>query len=193
MPPDRNNIIKGSIRVIDQLGRDEYEDARISIDLPHHMIHEGKHYMCMKNKTGTSLSLSFKTPEDSEIHMLVLINTASSAHLEIKEEVTITATSGTQISLFNRNRNSSNTSGLLENKSGTFVADEKLLQDATVSGGASIETFYVFGEGNPNNFPGNGKRSSNEIELLKDTEYQVLLTSDDGSQGLFILLDWYES
>jgi len=160
-----------------------------TLDMEHHFIHEGSHFTAFAVVTnGASLSISFKTPSDIEVHVIHSINTESKAHIEILEDVTVTATSGTEVTIFNRNRSSNISSKLLQNKSGSFVANGKVLKDATITGGTAVDTYYTFTGKNV----GMRRRDNNEFVCKKDTEYTIKLTSDDGNKGLYIQLDWYE-
>ncbi len=129
--------------------KDQYIDSDksyVSIAFPHHEVHEGNMYVAFITvAAGSSVSLSFKTPPDKIIHFLFGdYASESGAHVQLKEEVTITATTGTEITVFNHNRNSSNEPTVLQNKSGAFVADGKILKDATTTGGTVVAEDYEF-------------------------------------------------
>lgn len=181
--------VVAEITTLINTGRDEVDDAAIGITLEHHEIHEGNHYSIgvATNSAGT-LSLSFKTSTTKVMHMVVSYATESKAHLNIVEGVTVTATTGTEVTVYNRNRNSDKAPTMLQNKSGAFVANSKVLQDATVANGTSIAHHQHWGDKKS----GGERRGMSERELKLDTEYQMLVTSDDGDKGLHLMLDWYE-
>jgi len=158
------------------------------IEFEHHQIHEGRYFTAEVVETlGASLSLSFKTGS-KEIHIIINYTTESKAHIEYKEGVTITATTGTEKALINRKRDSSNNSTLLQNKSGSYVADNKILVGATVGGGSVIVTHYNWGDKKT----GAVRRGVGEYVLKKNTVYSFLLSSDDGDKGLHLDLNLYE-
>jgi len=164
--------------------RDQY-----GISLEHYRIHQGNSFhISIAVVAAASLSLSFKTGTSKRLHMLISYASESESHIEYKEDVVITATSGTQKTVYNRDRESSRISTLLENKSGSYVADNKMLQDATVSAGTVFAHHQHWGDKKA----GIGRRGSHEWKLALNTVYQFLLTSDDGSKGLHIMLNWYE-
>lgn len=180
----------GRSRIEDILlrAKDNADRSFVTIDITHHQIHEGKHYSITKSESSvSSISFSFKTGGDCA-HMIYLFSSVSASYIQIKEGVSITATTGTQLNIINRNRNSSNQSCLLDNKSGSFGANDKILQDATTSGGTVIHTDEVFGA-TPT---GKGYREENEFLLKQDTEYEIILTSSGAAQNLHLKIDWYE-
>ena len=79
-------------------------------------------------------------------------------------------------------------STVLQNKSGSFVADNKILIDATVVGGTVISEHYNWSDKKY----GANRRGLAEYILKEDTQYEFLLTSDDGYKGLHIEINWYE-
>lgn len=170
-------------------GRDEVDNANISIELEHHEVHEEKSFhIDAVVAADTSVSISFKTNSITEIHLVISYASQSASHIEYKEGVVITATTGTEKAVINRDRNSTNECSLLQNKSGVFVADNKVLIGATTTGGTSITE-------HPNWVDkkyGTNRRGEGEFILKHDTEYEFILTSDDGDKGLHIDLNWYE-
>jgi len=164
--------------------RDQY-----GITLEHYRIHQSKSFhISIVASAAASLSMSFKTGTSKQLHMIVSYASESKSHIQYMEGGVITATSGTQKTIYNRNRNSSRVSTVLENKSGSYVADNKILQDATVSAGTVLAHHQHWGDKKA----GIGRRGSSEWKLALDTVYSFLLTSDDGSKGLHIMLNWYE-
>ena len=177
------------ITTLTNTARDDVDNAGIVIELEHHEIHEGKSYsVCISDASAASLSVSFRTPETQEIHIVISYGTESASHLEIIEGTAITATTGTEEDIHNRDRNSTNVSTLLQNKSGAFVADSKVLIDATTAGGTVIAKHYNWVDKKV----GAERRGIAERILKFDTQYEILLTSDDGAKGLHIDLNWYE-
>jgi len=112
----------------------------------------------------------------------------SKVHVQLLQGGVITATTGTEVNVFNHNHNSSNVSTILQNKSGAYVAGMKVLKDATVSAGTIKAEDYEF----VSKKEGAKGRASAEFDLAVNTVYEILLTSDDGSKGLHLEINWYE-
>jgi len=164
-------------------------EAYSSIDFAHHEVHEENSFnVCATAAATASKSISFKTGTGKQLHIILSYATESAAHVEVKEGVAITATSGTEDVIINRDRNSSKISTVLQNKSGAFVADNKVLIDATTVGGTIIADHKTWST----KHYGVQRRGNGEWILKEDTEYEIILTSDDGSKGLHLELNWYE-
>jgi len=169
-------------------GRCDVDDANINIELEHEEVHEGNSFVVtVTAAVATSLSVSLKTGTTKEIHMTVGYASESKAHLDYIEETAITATTGTATDIINRYRDSPKTSTVLQNKSGAFVAG-KVTVDATTVGGNTIITHYTWADKKY----GFNRRGIAEYILMANTEYEFLLTSDDGAKGLHLELNWYE-
>ena len=80
-------------------------------------------------------------------------------------------------------------SGLLENETApTFAATDKLVANATLTGGTSILAIYAFGANNR----AAGTRSEGEVLLKPDTQYAMKMTADGVTNAGWIALHWYE-
>lgn len=180
--------LKDLIRELKNQNIDLFE-GYVSISFDHHEIHEeNSYYASASVASDSSISISFKTGVGKRLHILVAYASEAASHIEYKEGVTITATTGTEKDLRNRDRNSSNESTVLQNKSGSFLADNNFLVGATTTGGTAIVTHVNWAD---KKF-GTERRGIAEWILEEDTEYEFLLTSDAGDQGLHIDLNWYE-
>jgi len=182
--------VQTEVTTLTNTGRDGIAaDSAVTIELEHHEIHLGNSFtLTAITELAGSLSISFKTGTTKRIHITVGYASESKAHLEHKEKVTITATTGTEQIIYNRDRNSSLASTVLQNKSGVFVADNKVLIDATTTDGTVVTSLYNWGDKKIGAY----RRGLMEYILLEDTEYEFLLTSDDGNKGLHLDLNWYE-
>jgi len=170
--------------------KDGASGTQITTNIVHHFVHEGKTFnTSVIDVENSEVSISFKTPQDLEIHMLVSINTENKSHLEILENVTIEPNTGERIKIRCRNRISNKDSGLLHNYTGNWKANNRVLKDATVSGGRLIFIDYVFAS----DFVGLQRRDEHEFILQKDQEYCIKLICDAKKDiGIQIHLDWYE-
>ena len=168
--------------------------APIGIDVGHHEIHEGDSFVIdtvdESMADGDVLSLAFKTPvAGKRIHMLVEGIFKGAGHMEITEDSTWAAGSGTQLSLYNRERNSTGSSILLENTTGGFVAnDAMVLNSSSYAVGTIIHSFYVFADRKT----GGEARAVDELVLKPNTEYMILMEADVGTNAAHMTLNWYE-
>lgn len=180
-----------------ELRLDNLADAALVIDYGHHEIHAGSAYSQEIHTTGgTEISLSFKTPAGTKRAHLIGSFTASSAcHGQILEGPTWTTNTGTVIAPINHHRGSSNTSMLLEDKTATpaWTAGGILSNVSNISGGTVLFEQYNFAASSPTGAGGGGGGSRLHEYILKpDTAYSIVVTSDDGSIGMQLILDWYE-
>jgi hypothetical protein len=172
-------------------GVDEDTHSLVTIDVPHHEIHEGEsftvsHTVTGKNDGETGVVVVLTTTKDCH----VLFNWAASgaAYAKIFEGPTITDNSGTNgVSVFNRDRNSTNTSTVKDNA--TSRAFNKVCTDPTVSATGTV-IFTEFA-GAAKAFGGLG-RNNNEFILAQNTEYAFVVESDAAGLTLNMILDWYE-
>lgn len=194
-------------RRIKVLGADgqEYElmidpmtHALVMIGYPHKELHGGDMFRCNAVDTtmtliGDTLILAFKTPASgSTPHLVTQFITNGDAHLDVVEGLTWTNQTGSQQPIYNKNRRSSLTSGLLEDTGGaSFTATENMILNPTgLSGGTVIDPSYTFGEKEKVE-AGGGDRD--EWILNLDTLYAIKLTSDTDNNAGQIKLTYYES
>ena len=87
-----------------------------TIDYAHHEIHAGASYTAYYSLTTAATDahrtgIYIKTPTAKEIHMIVSFSASTAATYMICESPTIAANTGTDgVAIYNRDRNSSNTS-----------------------------------------------------------------------------------
>lgn len=175
----------------------QQDRGRTKLDIEHFGIHAGEHYHAAiadeSMSNGNVLVLAFKTPNTSKyIHLLTIFGSKVGGHVEILEGGSWTRAQQSTVNIIQDERNSSNTSGLLEKAAQTdFTATSKLqgsfvalqsLQNTT-----TIYEDWLFSHGHID-----GNRDVNEIVLKKDEEYVVRYTSDGNSNAGFIRLEWYE-
>lgn len=167
----------------------------IGITVAHHEIHEGNSFVSdivdEDMADNETLSLSFKTSNAAKIiHMIVETSFKGAGHVEIDEGGTWDVGSGTQNPIYNRERNSTTISTLLENTtSGPFIANNAVVLNASsYNAGTIIHDFYVFGEKKL----GGELRDVEELVLKKNQTYLIIATADAGTNGSQITLNWYE-
>ena len=168
-------------------------EGLITIDVGHSKVHQGNSYLSWINDedldNNETLVLSFKTDATKEMHMTLLTNGTVEGNSEVREGVTWDTGTGTPNPIYNRNRNSSNTSMALEDTDGSFNATMNLvLNPDNVTGGTVIDRHH-FGVGKK---AGGEAREREEIELKKDTNYCFVITSEGNDNDVLLKLSWYE-
>jgi hypothetical protein len=169
------------------------------ISYEHHEIHSGSHYTAMwgvaniggATSPNDAITLTFTTPNTTKwSHMLVVFNGVGGTLCRIREGGSGGASPTGTVTCFNNNRNSSNTSGLLDLSS---VAG-KISYDATLdTGGSLIVDEYISGATTNQNKAGGGAESGGRYEwvLKQNTRYQISMVST-ASVAASIILHWYE-
>lgn len=198
LPPGGNNL--GGVESVDpddDTRRGEFDSIfpiPVGIDTFHHEIHEGEFFVSDAVDTSMALNdtliLAFKTPNTTkQFHLLIEIASKSSAHVDILEGSTWNSSSGSQNPVFNRKRDSSNTTDVLEDTTGSFIdTNNIILNPVNVAGGTEIHDFYTFIGINV----GGIRADIAEIILNPNTTYAFVLTADAGSNAGHIILNWYE-
>ena len=174
--------------------RSSNESTR-TITIGHSRIHEGKSFFCEELKVlgsvNDTLALCFKTPPDSSERVNLVISSFMLAQgvVELIEGPTWDSSSGTQKTIYNRLRESSNTSGVLEDTTGSFAANSAMVLDPTnLTGGTAIMPVGTIS--GQTLWPGDPDRQ--EIVLNPDTTYCVRATALAGSNSAQMFLTWYE-
>ncbi len=171
---------------------DNLANAVKVIDYDHHEIHGGSAFSCKHYDAdldnGDTLNLSFLVPASTgkRIHLVASGSNSSAALFELLEGPTITAESGTQTAVFNRDRNSAKES-IITDIDG--VAN-KMTEDATLTAdGTAIETVPLAA--------GKSKvvdatRGISEWLLKSATAYTLRITGAADNGVATLHLDWYE-
>lgn len=189
----------GDVSLIDTKGNSAHDDntgAVTTIKLSHNKVHDEDAY---KSDTvdesmadEATLVLAFKTPNTTVwIHLIVELAVKAASHLEILEGPTWDTNSGTVNPIYNRNRNSSNVSVLLEDKTATPVftaTGNVLLNPSNLAGGTVIHDFYVFSD---KKFGGQ-QRDAEEFILKQNKTYAIKIEADAATNAAQLTLNWYE-
>ena len=164
----------------------------ITIDVQHHEIHEGDSFSSTHNATlanGGTISLSFKTPNTAkQPHLTFLGRSSGEANVCLNEGVAATSGTGNSHPVYNRKRDSTNDTDLLEDTAGGGFVAGSIAEGATVAGGTCIYEEH-FGAGQTR---GGATAGRNEFLLAPDTEYEIVLTSEAAANDCEVILDWYE-
>lgn len=168
---------------------DHYADSLVVLEEPHHMIHQGKSFVCEFLSTNT-ISLCFNVPVgDMEMHMVISWAAESKATFGFWEGRTWTQGSGTTQAILNRKRSSLTTSVLQENETAaTFAATSKMVKTPTLQANGILLHPQQTWSDKRETFEARGVEEFD----LKAGPYVVLLTSNDGAKGTHLIINWYE-
>ena len=165
---------------------DASTNAIITNTYPHHEIHAGSAYFtvysALKDTAGL-IEVRIGTPNTTKwAHMTIAMDAALAATAQLWEGTTKTDVSGNRITPMNRNRNSTNTSGLTicHTPAGSEAAAAALTQyfGASATGGRVAQ--------------GGSVNTRAEFILKQNTAYLLRCTSRADGNAVSIILDWYE-
>ena len=172
-----------------------------TIEYEHHEIHAGSSFTCHYNNDVTNIGemtgIAFNTPNTTKwIHITVTAVATGGAYIAIYEAADLDVDEGSQLTIYNRDRNSATTSVVtsiettpVANKATSYT--EAQLAGATLSTATEIMRRYI---GTPGKGGIGGEtRAVSEWILKQNTQYCFLiysLTADDATHNL--TLDWYE-
>jgi hypothetical protein len=159
--------------------------ALLMMDQAHHEIHAGDHFFVSLYDadvdTGGPKYLRLTTPNTTKWAHLVLRFTSSGAGLwQLYENPTLNAT-GTAVTIFNSNRNSSTAATVTAFEDTTTTSDGTLLfSDITGANGI----------GGTQSSGTSGREA--ELILKQNEDYVLKFTPDADNAKVVILLEWYE-
>jgi hypothetical protein len=189
---DSDGAVQSTHRVSGRL--DSATGAANSIDYAHHEIHSGSSYAVHTAATlasAATITVAFKTADSAAWpHMIVSARSSGESNLKLYEGGTWTTSSGSALTCHNRNRNSSNTSGILGDSTGTFTAGVMVKGPTGVNVGAAT-LFCEQHLGSGRNVGGEARGVSEWI-LKANTNYVFVFKSEANSNDCQIHLDWYE-
>jgi hypothetical protein len=167
---------------------DELTAANVGLDYAHYEVHEGDAFSCCyyaSTASGGVISMNIESPTTTKrAHLLLSVESNLPGVMVLYENPTWSAAgTGTALTSFNCNRNSTNT------------ALTKLYSAPTLSGtltGTTIMT-RVVGAGNSNQTRvGGSVRSGFEYILKGSDKYYVKFTADTNATLVSINVEWYE-
>lgn len=169
------------------------------IDYPHHEIHSGSHYtltygvadLGAATSPDDAMTLTFVTPNTAKwMHITALFSSVGGALVRMIEGGSGGASPAGAITCKNNNRNSLNTSGVLD-LSGT---PGQISYDAGLdSNGIMLIDEYIAGKTTNQSSAGDEAESgsSHEWVLKQNTRYQFSIFSTENAAAS-IVLHWYE-
>ncbi len=186
----------------DEIRIDASTNSLQTIDYAHHEVHGGSLFHCHFKNVVTNANemtaLAWNVPASAKWGHLILVVTATAiSEYYFLENPSIDADEGTEVTIYNHNRNSGNGSGMLSIE-GTPAAgemtsyNEAQAADANISFTTELDGDYI-GAGKGKS--GSGGLSTHDDEWITDesAQYAVVLKAlgnDDCYHA--IRLDWYE-
>ncbi len=162
--------------------RDTYNCAFVSIDKAHHMVHAGQSFTVSHTADVAGAgTLDF---------LIVAPNTSARAHITAEVDVeletdmklyeAVTATAGTALPAYNRDRNSA--------KTATVVITHT---PSNITEGTTIIRANHMGSGKSY---GGGERATHEFILKQNTKYLLRFKNESANTANYmaVKLDWYE-
>jgi hypothetical protein len=167
---------------------DDVAGCPVSISFEHHEVHGGDSYIFTDENAslgdGSSLQYLISVGSTGAPHMIFDVVGALETVVEVYEGSTHNR--GSMLSVFNRNRNSSNVNVTKIHNIGGFVANGNGTR-------IFINRFGIDVGGGVNRVTGGGEdRSQSEWILKKDTVYLLKVTSQTASNVVSVKMEWYE-
>ena len=150
--------------------------------------------------TNEMTVLAFNTPNtDKRIHLVPSGTATSGATFQLIEAPSIDVDEATgQLIPYNRNRTSSNASTVLSIETVPVITKVSYYYEipaasANITKTVALWTEVVGETGNPSTKSGGGTRGQSEFILAKNTQYCIVMTSNDDNDNMHhITLSWYE-
>lgn len=187
-----------------------FQDVRIdsqtrawnTIEYEHHEIHAGSSFFCHYHNdctnTGEMTMIAFNTPNTTKwIHIIFEASSTAAAYMGIYEVADLDVDEGTQLTIYNRDRNSATLSVVtsvetvpVANKATSYT--EAQAAGATLSVATELERHYMGAAAAGADIAGQARAVSEWI-LKQATQYAFVIvstTNDDNTHSL--RLSWYE-
>lgn len=159
---------------------DRPTDSIVITPYEQHKINAGDHFYFMDTANlGASGTANYMiiTPDTTKWgHMTIGISTIGDTMVTLDESVSGSST-GSTVTVFNRNRNSSTTPGVVITRMAVGATDGTLVWNTYIAEDGKIK-------GSP--------AGQNELVLKQNTKYLLLLKSATASNVLTTIFDWYE-
>lgn len=172
------------------------------IDYEHHEIHGGSSFACHYfndcTNTGEMTMIAFNTPNTAKwIHVVFEASSTAAAYMAIYEVADLDVDEGTDLAIYNRDRNSATTSvvSTIETvpEAGKATSyTEAQAAGATLSTATELERHYMGAAAAGADVSGTARATSEWI-LKQATQYAFVIvstTNDDNTHS--IRLSWYE-
>ena len=189
----------------DEVEIDASTNSMQIIDYEHSEIHSGSayaaHYENTCTNTGEQSVIAFNTPNTTKwIHIIAVCSSTSIVRCSIVENPSIDNDEGTDLTVWNRNRNSANTSGVTTIESSPEAGKVTSFDETQAAGANITETtqldsivFGAAGTGASGRGIGGSARGQLEWVLDQNNQYAFIMESLDASDNVHTIeLFWYE-
>lgn len=172
------------------------------IDYEHHEIHAGSSFTCHYSNdttnTGEMTMIAFNTPNTTKwLHIVVEASSTAGSYLAIYEAADLDVDEGTDLVIYNRDRNSLNASTVTTIET-TPEAGKATSYNESQAGGATLSTAseiyrYYMGAATTGADINGTARATSEWILKQNTQYAfvIVATSNDANTHN-LMLSWYE-
>ena len=181
---------------------DDTTGGVVTMDYAHHEVHEGDAFACHYHNDVTNVGemtiIAFNTPDTTKwLHLVTQVSATTAAYFAIYEAADLDLDEGTDLTVYNRNRNSATASTVTSIETSPEAGkatsyDETQAAGATLATTGEIHREYI-GAGSGNNASGGESRGTHEWILDQGVQYAFVLvstTADDNTHS--IILSWYE-
>lgn len=175
---------------------DKYFAVNPSVTIAHSELHECNHFEVhveTEDTDAANIICAFRIPAGKKrVHVVIDWKAEDKAHMEIFEGAIWSTNTGEAITIYNNNRNCTNTSQLEEDKTATplWTANGVLKNPTGVTGGITLHPDYSYVSkqaGGATSLP------RHEWVLKNDETYVLKITNDaGGNKGMGIVLHYYE-
>ncbi len=175
--------------------------ASSTIEYEHHEIHAGSAYACSYTQTVSDTNdrsiITFRTPDTLKYcHFTIAAASSEPAVVIFTEGPTVTNNTGATLTVYNRNRTSTNTTGVWDTSQNPDVQGQATYFTETTMGnvtGGDILEEESLSAGSGNRAVGGSTRGTQEWVLAPNTLYAVEIKSTTNDTNThFLQLDWYE-
>ena len=176
-----------------------------TIEYEHHEIHSGSSFHChfenLTTNIGEQSVIAFNTPDTTKwIHIIVVCVVGSITRCSIVEAPSIDVDEGTQLNIYNRDRNSDNTSIVTSIATTPVVNKVTSFNEAQATNANITETIQldaiVLGAAGANPAKsGVGGQARGQLEwiLKQGTQYAFMAESLSADDNIHVVeLNWYE-
>lgn len=187
----------------ENVGLDSATRVLSTVSYEHHEIHGGRSFTCGYTQTVSDTNdrsiITFRTANTTRwLHLVAVATATAIANFIITEAPTVTDDTGAPLTIFNRDRNSANISGVWDTSQNPDVQGQATffteVTMGNVTGGTDIYTETIGGATGPASRTQAGEsRGVSEWILKPNTLYAIeVISLDDADNIHHIILNWYE-
>jgi hypothetical protein len=177
--PSRHKAVLYRDDLVTPVDVDDLYPSLVVIDLPHHRLHAGKSYFVDFHGTGqTAFCYALQVPASGKFHFVYGFNASDAFSLNLFEGSSLSA-SGAAVTVYNQERNSANTSGMLVSTTPTISTPGTIIRRLIINSGVGVTDF--------------GGTSREEIETILKNSTVYMLSATGSSASTHLQLHWYET